>query len=102
MKKKGILLLTIAAAILLSLCVLCAHSILLGGADLPAQEREAILSQAKGIYSDRLWLVPVFVSVEKVEAQRVYYTVRYFPFGSVGMSFGEADGYNIEKPLTRW
>ena len=35
MKKKGILLLTIAAAILLSLCVLCAHPILLGGADLP-------------------------------------------------------------------
>ena len=59
MKKKWILLLTIAAAILLSLCVLCAHPILLGGADLPAQEREAILSQAKGVYSDRLWLVPV-------------------------------------------
>ncbi|MBR2637025.1 MAG: hypothetical protein IKD34_08320, partial [Oscillospiraceae bacterium] len=45
---------------------------------------------------------PGFVSVEKVGAQRVYYTVRYFPFGAVGMSYGEADGYNIEKPLTRW
>ena len=67
--------------------------------ELPEGYSEAIRDQARGLYSQRLPLVPVFVNVESIQEQTVQYTVYYFPFGSVGMSYHPADGYNIEKPL---
>jgi len=35
-----------------------------------------------------------------MEQGTVYYTIRYFPFGTVGMSYSEEGLYNIEKSLT--
>jgi len=60
---------------------------------------EAVVSQAKGVYSDSLPLLPVYVTVDQFESEKVYYTIHYFPFGTVEMSYIETDGYNIEKPL---
>ena len=31
----------------------------------------------------------------------MFYTIHYFPFGRVGMSYHLWDGYNMEKTLTR-
>ena len=41
----------------------------------------------------------MYVSVNSFDGIRGYYTVYYFPLGSVGMSYSESDGYNMEKPL---
>ena len=69
-------------------------------ADVPAHYAEAILHQSGGVYSATLPLLPARVTVESYAGNRVYYTVHYFPFGTLGMSYSESDGYNIEKPLT--
>lgn len=68
--------------------------------ELPAGYIKVIESQSKGQYSDTLPLIPVYVSVDCFCDGRVYYTVHYFPLGSVGYSFMDSDGFNIEKPLT--
>ena len=61
---------------------------------------EAAAKQAKGLYSSRLPLIPVYVSMDRMEGGTVFYTIHYFPFGTVGMSYSEEGLYNIEKPLT--
>lgn len=73
---------------------------LIGGEELDEPQRAAVMSQAKGLYSERLPLVPLFVSVEKSSRDAVYYTVHYFPFGTVRMSWHAQDGYHIEKNLS--
>jgi len=52
------------------------------------------------VYSARLPLIPIHVSLDRMEQGTVYYTIRYFPFGTVGMSYSEEGLYNIEKSLT--
>ena len=69
-------------------------------AEVPTNYMEAIERQSKGVCSHTLPLVPVYVSVEDYAEGEVHYTIHYFPFGTVGMTFIEGDGYNIEKPLT--
>ena len=69
--------------------------------EVPQGYKTAVESQVKGVYSSRLPLVPFYVSVERVENEKVFYTVYYLPFGSVEMSFSAVDGYNIEKELSR-
>ena len=96
-------LLAALGAVILAAAVLCAagpaQRMAEGMADLPPAYRQAIEEQAAGVYSARLPLVPMTVTVERWQGDRVYYTVRYFPFGRVGMSYG-ADGYNMEQPLS--
>lgn len=62
---------------------------------------EAVERQSKGVYSPKLPLILVRVSVTGYEEETVFYTIRYFPCGTVEMSYRAGDGYNIEKPLTR-
>lgn len=100
-KKRGILAAVAAGVLALSLFVLAKNPVIIGGADLPQAYLTAIESQAQGIYSRNVPLVPVCVTVQPLEAQCVYYTIRYFPFGRVEMSYTPSDGYNIEKPLSR-
>ena len=68
--------------------------------EIPEDYLEAIESQSKGVYSEKLPLVPIYTSVDSYSDGIVHYTIHYFPFGAVGMSYIEGDGYNIEKPLT--
>ena len=99
MKKHFVL----AASALLALLVLSVYASaphISSEVDLPDGYLEAIRTQAAGVYSPRLPLVPVHVSVDRFVQDSVFYTIRYFPFGTVGMRFAAEDGYNIEKPLT--
>ena len=74
--------------------------VILNKAEIPQEYIKAIESQSKGVYSNTLPLVPIYISVDEYVDERVYYTIYYFPFGSVGMSYHNVDGYNIEDPLT--
>ena len=100
MKKTVILLILTAALLGVLLSVLASHPILYGESELPKAYAEAIQDQAKGLYSKKLPLVPAFVKVECFAEETAYYTILYFPFGTVGMSYHPEDGYNIEKPLS--
>ena len=46
-------------------------------------------------------MIPVYVRIDSYAEEKLYYTIYYFPFGTVGMSYVEGDGYNIEKSLSR-
>ena len=69
--------------------------------EIPENYMEAVKEQAEGVYSKRLPLIPVYVSIDSYAEEKLYYTIYYFPFGTVGMSYVEGDGYNIEKSLSR-
>ena len=98
MKKKIIAGLLVATIILV---FLCQKPIVSYKTELSTEYKTAIETQAKGVYSSRLPLIPVYVSVESMEQEYVFYTIYYFPFGTVGMSYSPQDGYNIEKQLSR-
>lgn len=100
MKKliKAFILIFVALIILLR--IFSANLIISCDFDMPASTYEAIESQAEGIYSKRLPLVAVYVNVTDYSDGIAYYTIHYFPFGTVDMSYSEADGYNIEKALS--
>ena len=100
MRKKAICTAVIAALLIFVLSVLAENPVISCKTDLPEGYLEAIESQARGVYAKALPLVPVYVSVDRFSADKVNYTIYYFPFGTVGMSYTEGDGYNIEKPLT--
>ena len=68
--------------------------------EIPTTYMDAVKDQARGVYSQRLPLVPVYVRINQYAEGVLYYTIYYFPVGSVGMSYTGGDGYNIEKPLT--
>ena len=92
-----------AAAVLLAgltLGWLCHHPVVTCGEYVAPPLKEAAVQQARGLYSRRLPLVPVCVRLDRMEGGTVYYTIRYFPFGTVGMSYSAEGLYNIEKPLT--
>ena len=101
MKKfiKAVILIVFALIILLR--IFSSNLIISCDFDMPHTTYEAIESQAEGVYSKTLPLVAVYVNVTDYSEEKAYYTIHYFPFGSVDMSFDENDGYNIEKPLTR-
>ena len=92
--------LIIAVALVIVLRIFSANLIISCDFDMPQMTYEAIESQAEGTYSDKLPLVAVYVNVTEYSQGKAYYTIHYFPFGSVDMSYSETDGYNIEKQLT--
>lgn len=93
--------LIIAVALVIVLRIFSANLIISCDFDMPQMTYEAIESQAEGTYSDKLPLVAVYVNVTDYSQGKAYYTIHYFPFGSVDMSYSETDGYNIEKQLTK-
>ena len=100
MKKRVITGAAIVVMLIVGLSIFASNPIISCKVDVPENYLEAIESQSKGTYSNVLPLVPIYVTVNRLEAETVYYTIHYFPFGSVGMSYTESDGYNIEKPLS--
>lgn len=101
MKKtfKSIFLLIIIFVILLK--IFSANLIISCDFDIPNTTYKAIESQAEGVYTSKLPLVAVYVNITDYSDQKAYYTIHYFPFGTVDMSYSESDGYNIEKQLTK-
>jgi len=100
MKKKSIIVALVVVVSILTLCLSASNLGVVCTVDIPDNYLDAIESQARGVYSSKVPLVPIYVSVDSFADGRVYYTIHYFPFGTVGMSYAENDGYNIEKPLT--
>ena len=96
MKRIGMIVLLVC----LLLSVFVYHPIVSSSFEIPEEYLEAIEGQAKGVYSNTLPLIPICISVDEYVDERVYYTIHYFPFGSVDMSYHDVDGYNIEDPLT--
>ena len=91
----------IISILVIVLGVLSSRPIVSCDIEIPETAMEAVKSQAKGLYSSILPLVPVYVDTTDYSEDTVYYTIHYFPFGSVEMSYSEIDGYNIEKQLTK-
>ena len=98
--KKRIVISLLILLLMLVLCINAFRPLVLFGSGLSEEARKAVQSQAAGLYSRRLPLVPLFVTIDRLESQRVYYTIWYFPVGCVDMSWEPTDGYNMEKPLT--
>ena len=90
----------IVIALVIVLRIFSANLIISCDFDVPDTTYDAIEIQAKGVYSSKLPLVSVYVNVTDYSEDKAYYTIHYFPFGTVGMSYSESDGYNIEKQLT--
>lgn len=99
--KKWIIPFVVIVILVTVLGVLCANPVITCDLELPDGYLAAIKSQSEGLYASTLPLVPWHVRVDAYTDETVYYTIHYFPFGSVGMSYREGDGYNIEKPLSR-
>ena len=90
----------VAITLLLILCFFTTNPLFICDIDIPEPYEAAIKNQSKGLYSKYLPLVPVYITVDQYAAGIAEYTIYYFPFGTVDMSYREWDGYNIEKPLT--
>ena len=101
MKKLIKMVILIAFALIIILRIFSANLIISCDFDMPNDIYEAVESQSEGVYSNKLPLVAVYVNVTDYSDEKAYYTIHYFPFGSVDMSFSESDGYNIEKQLTK-
>ena len=75
--------------------------------DLTPEIHSAVQSVSRGIYSDHIPLVPVYVEMADILKQEidgkteqfVYFDIHYLYFGQVGMSWSSIDGYNLEKQL---
>ena len=52
-----------------------------------------IRAQSVGVYSKKVPLLPICISIERFSAGRAYYTVHYFPFGTLDMSYSLTDGF---------
>ena len=98
-KRKPVAITVIVILLILGLFCAALQFPLLCGLQVPKALEKAVQDQAKGIYSKSLPLMPVVVRITGFDRERVYYTIDYFPFGSVEMSYHPQDGYNIEKPL---
>lgn len=99
MKKKLITAGIVIVVLVLVLGAFASHPIIICSIEIPENYLAAIESQSKGLYSGTLPLVPICAVVHSYSENKVLYTIYYFPFGTVGMSYIESDGYNIEKPL---
>ncbi len=100
-KKAKIIVLTFLVILTVVLAFLSSDPIVSCKADVPAIYLEAVEGQVKGLYSDKMPLAPFLVTVDSFSDETAFYTIHYFPFGTVEMSYNEEEGYNIEKPLTR-
>ena len=88
-------------ALIVLLRIFSANPIISCDFDMPDETYEAVKSQAEGVYSNKLPLVAVYVDITDYSDEKAYYTIHYFPFGTVDMSYSESDGFNIEKQLTK-
>jgi len=97
---KTLMIVTSIVLILTLFLGICASEpIVIARSDLPFRYLDAIKSQSAGVYSQRMPLIPVYVSVGSFSEESVHYTIPYFPFGTVGMSYSVRDGYIMEKHL---
>lgn len=104
MKKRGKIIIAIFMLVTLisMLGVMSFNPIIANTANAPKEYVEKVRAQTPGPYSNQLPLLPIYVTIDEYLGDMVNYTIYYFPFGTLGMSYIQGDGYSIEKPLTRW
>ena len=90
----------IAAVLIVVLGILATNPIVSCRIEIPEEVLAAVEAQSEGVYSEKLPLIPVYTSVDSYTDGVVYYTIHYFPFGTVKMSYTAGEGYNMEKALT--
>ena len=78
MKKSVIITIVIVVILITSLSIVALKPVISCKNDVPEHYIEAIESQAKGIYSNNLPLVPIYVTVNSFETETVYYTIHIF------------------------
>lgn len=100
MKRKIGIGVILAVFLMIVLFVFSRNPVVSSNIEIPEIYMEAVKEQADGVYSKRLPLIPVYVRIDSFTDEKLYYTIYYFPFGTVGMSYVTGDGFNIEKPLT--
>lgn len=67
----------------------------------------AVQSVSRGLYSDKLPLVPAYAKITEIRKfekdgaaeYQVYFHINYLYCGQQGMSWSSVDGYNLEKQL---
>ena len=97
---KTVIVLAIVCIVILSLSIISTHPILQNSTDAPEDMVDAAYAEAKGVYSNWLPLVPLYVTIEWYTEDKIYYTIQYLPAGTVEMVYSKIDGYSIEKALT--
>lgn len=100
-KKAKVIIIAAILVLTAALSIISSNPVVHCETDIPDSYLEAVESQVRGVYSGKMPLVPLYVSVHSFSGEKVLYTIHYFPFGTVEMSYKEDEGYNIEKPLTR-
>ncbi len=100
-KKSLVIVLSVIVLLIICLGIISSHPFLTKKCEVPEEYVTEIYAQSMGIYSNRIPLLPVCISIESYSGERIYYAIHYFPFGIVGMSYNPTDGFNQEKPLTR-
>jgi len=68
--------------------------------DLPDGYIDDIVAQARGMYSERIPIIALCVTVDDYTDGAAYYTIHYFPFGTVGMTYIGDGGFDCTKYLT--
>ena len=82
------------------LACISSHPFVSRRCEVPEEYVAEIRAQSVGVYSKKVPLLPIYISIEQFSAGRAYYTVHYFPFGTLGMSYSLTDGFCQENPLT--
>ena len=99
-RKMVIIALFVLVAFIIVLGAISSNPIIANKANAPKEFVEKVRAQTLGIYSNSLPLLPIYATIDDYFGNMVYYTIHYFPFGTLRMSYIQGDGYNIEKPLT--
>ena len=68
--------------------------------ELPDGYIDDIVAQAKGFYSERLPIIAACITVDDYSNGAAYYTIYYFPFGTVEMTYIGDGGFDCTKYLT--
>lgn len=100
-KNKTIVIILLVVALLIGvLCYVSSHPFVSSKCEISEEYVSEIYAQTMGTYSNRIPLLPVVISIENLSGERAYYTIHYFPFGTVEMSYSPTDGFNQEKALS--
>lgn len=98
--KKAMIALLIVALFGMILACISSHPFVSRRCEVPEEYVAEIRAQSVGVYSKKVPLLPIYISIEQFSAGRAYYTVHYFPFVTLGMSYSLTDGFCQENPLT--
>ena len=100
--KKKVLIIVLSILVLFVIClgIISSHPFVSQKCEVPEEYVDVIYAQSLGTYSNRIPLLPVSISIENYSDGRIYYTIHYFPFGTVGMSYSPTGDFNQEKALT--